>query len=496
MLRILTPKEMQAVDRHMIEEQGIPGLVLMEHAAMGVTRAVLEKGAKRVLILCGGGNNGGDGLSVLRQLAMRGVEAEAVLLSAPEALLGDARKQYEMAVGSGLCVKEALDEAAVGAIDMDAWDMLVDALFGTGLARDIGGRYRLAVMRMNETKKPIIAVDIPSGVDGKTGAVLGVAVRADTTVTFQYKKRGHLLLPGREYAGELRVVPIGLPALRLEQALEEWTEQDVDRLLPERPIDSHKGKNGRALLMAGSTQYMGATLMSAMAALRTGCGLLHVAVPGVCIDALRHCPAAIAHPAGKGGEWDAEAVEAAAALMEQMDVLALGPGMGGGEGVPALLKRALITGKPLLIDADGLNAIARHAELLSLLHGNVALTPHPGEMGRLTGLSTAEITACPVAVAMEYAQLWGCTLLLKGATTVIARPGRCALSARGNSGLAKGGSGDVLTGITLALMAQGADPYSAACAGAYLLGAKAEEAYRLLKTRLLLPTDVIEALKF
>ena len=490
---ILTPEQMRALDTRLIEELGIPGVVLMEHAAAGVVQAVLEllPESGDVLILCGGGNNGGDGMAVLRQLAMRGIRARALLLSPPDRLTGDALLQYRMALSCSLSMQTVLTEAEAEIADISA-DVLVDALFGTGLSRAVKGRYRRVIERVNETNARIVAVDIPSGVDGETGQALGAAIQADLTVTFQHKKLGHLLFPGRSLAGEVRVAPIGVIHPPLNAALQ-YEETDIAALLPPREQNSHKGTYGRALLCAGCAPYAGAALLSAKSALRTGCGLLHVAVPCGIRPLFAAFPDAICHPAGQGDEWTDAAAQEAVALLASVDVAAIGPGMGKGEGIPALLRAALISGKPLIIDADGLNALSLHRELFVLLHKDVILTPHPAEMGRLTGGDAKAIADSPVEAARLAAREWNCTVLLKGATSVIAQGDMLCLNTAGNTGLAKGGSGDVLTGMLLALLAQKVPSFETACAGAYLLGATADKAYVLLGTRMLTPSDVIEA---
>jgi hydroxyethylthiazole kinase-like uncharacterized protein yjeF len=490
---ILTPEQMRALDARLINEAGIPGIVLMEHAAAGVVQSVLELLPENgdVLILCGGGNNGGDGLAVLRQLAMRHVRARALLLSPPERLTGDALLQYRMAVGCGLSMRTVLTEEESETIDIAA-DVLVDALFGTGLSRPVEGRYRRIIERVNEANARVVAVDIPSGVDGETGHVLGAAIRADITVTFQHKKMGHLLFPGRSLAGEIHVAPIGIIEPPRDAALQ-YEEADIAALLPPREQNSHKGTHGRALLCGGSAPYAGAALLSAKSALRAGCGLLHVAVPRGIRPLFAAFPDAICHPAGQNDEWTDAAAQDAAALLLSVDVAAIGPGMGKGEGIPDLLRAALLSGKSLVIDADGLNALCAHRELFALLHKNVILTPHPAEMARLTGGDVKTIADSPIEAARAASQQWGCTVLLKGATSVIAQGERLCLNTTGNTGLAKGGSGDVLTGILLALLAQKIPPFEAACAGAYLLGATADQAYALLGTRMLTPSDVIKA---
>lgn len=491
MRQVLTPAQMRSMEAKMMKDYRIPSIVLMEHAAAGVVEAVLRLLPKhgRVLAFCGGGNNGGDGLCALRQLHTMGVKAEGVLFVPPQHLKGDALLQYEMAVACGIPVFDASD----GAEFPLAADVLIDALFGTGLSRTVEGIFARAVARMNASGIPVVSVDIPSGIDGETGHVLGAAVQANVTVTFQHKKLGHLLFPGRAHAGEVVEVPIG-PAIKLPEAAFTLEEADISRLLPPRPQDSHKGQNGRALLIAGSKHYAGAALLAANAALRGGCGLLHVAVPKGIHFMFAQCPGAICHPVGDAEEWTADAAKEAAALITKAEVLAIGPGLGGGEGIALLLKELLLSQKPLLIDADGLNTISKNRALFSLLHPNVILTPHPAEMARLIQGDVEHVLHAPVTTAKQAAMNWNCTVLLKGATTVIASNGRVCLNTTGNSGLAKGGSGDVLTGITLALLAQGIAVYDAACMGAYLLGSTAEKAYALLQTRMLLAADVIDAL--
>ncbi|HOR12880.1 MAG TPA: NAD(P)H-hydrate dehydratase [Clostridia bacterium] len=495
MLSLLTPAQMRQLDAHMINEQGIPEEVLMEQAAMGVTAAVealLPLGG-RVFVFCGNGNNGGDGLAVLRQLGTKGIDCCAYLFCAPASLTGLAGLQYRIAIASGLKAEIILDDEALDAIDFTKADVLVDALFGTGLSREISGRYRLVVEKINASKKPVVAVDIPSGINGETGQVLGAAVRASLTVTFMHKKLGHLLFPGREYSGRVSITKIGIPSISL-QAAQEWEEADAQALLPPLGLNIHKGDNGRALLCAGSKNYIGAALLSSKAALRAGCGLLHVAVPGGIRAAFYEIPSVICHPAGSGFDWDLESAQIALALIPKMDAAAIGPGMGGGEGIAMLLRAALLSKKPLVLDADALNVLAKNPSLFEHIHEKVVLTPHIGEMSRLINKPADEILNNPLETAANAAKSWGCTLLLKGATSVIAFGDKVCLNASGNPGLAKGGSGDMLTGIILALLAIGADPYKAACAGAFLLGTSAQKAYKLLQERMLLASDVLDVL--
>ena len=360
------------------------------------------------------------------------------------------------------------------------------------LSRPAEGAMAALIEAVNRCGAYRVAVDIPSGVDGATGRCPGAAVLADETVTFQYPKRGLLLFPGRAQAGRLTVHPIA-PVYPVKSDVHWFEEADAAALLPPRAMDSHKGKNGRALLVAGCGRYTGAALMSAMAALRGGAGLLTVAVPAALKGAFAQLPEAMCVPCGAGDAWDAAAQADAARLLGGRTALGIGSGMGEMESAP-LLAEALRTGLPTVLDADALNALSRERGLLRLLHARCVLTPHPAEMARLCDCETAAVTADPVAAAREAAARFGCVVLLKGATSCISDGRDVYLNTSGNPGLAKGGSGDVLTGIALALLAQGLKPLEAACAASYLLGASADRAYAILGNRMLLAGDVIDAI--
>lgn len=272
------------------------------------------------------------------------------------------------------------------------------------------------------------------------------------------------------------------------------TQEDIRALLPVRPADSHKGMNGRALLCVGSKRYSGAALLSSAAALRVGCGLLEAAVPGAVKPAFCVLPEACCTAVNEAGSWDATAILNAVALLPGRDAIGVGSGMDVIEN-DALLCAAIASGTPLVIDADGLNHLSRHRTLLDMLHGNVILTPHAGEMARLLQTSVSDVLANPKKTAAEAAEAWNCVVLLKGTVTHIACVDRLAENHTGNPGLAKGGSGDVLTGLITGLLAQGLSAFDAACSGAYLLGVTADTALDLLGNRMLLAGDVVDAVR-
>ena len=488
MKQVLTPEESRQADRTLIEDYGIPGLTLMERAAEGVARAVRRqvRPPERTLVLCGTGNNGGDGLAVLRLLHEAGYPADGFLYGSPETLRGDAKTNYTRALACGC---HLLEEAP----RFDAYRCVVDALFGTGLSRDLSPQLCELIGALNRSGAYTVAVDIPSGIDGLTGRRCGAAVEADETVTFQYLKRGLLLFPGRSCAGRVSVHPIAEPYPAASAVC--WLEEgDVAALLPARPLDSHKGNNGRALLCVGSARYTGAALLSARAALRGGRRAAdrrrtRGGQAGVCTGTGGHVCAlrgrdGLGRAGAGGGSTPAPGSHGRGHWQRHREM-----------ADAALLGAVLRSGLPAVIDADALNLLARRQDMFALLHANCVLTPHPAEMARLMQCETAAVLADPIGIAREMAARWRCTVLLKGATTCISDGERVLLNTSGNPGLAKGGSGDVLTGLLLALLAQRLLPIDAACAAAYLLGASADRAYVLLGNRMLVAGDVIDAIR-
>ena len=492
MKRVVSAEEMRRYEQARFADGRASSLAWMERAAEGMDQLLSARYAeKRVLVICGGGNNGGDGFALLRLLTQRGVSCAGVLLASAEKLAGDAKTNHQRALDCGVrffdaCTSEILSK----------YDVLVDAMFGTGLSRPIAGIYAEAIAQINASGKPVVAVDMPSGVDATSGAILGSAIRADQTVTFQFYKRGQLLFPGRGCCGEVIVHPLSGEPDEVEDDLESVrlvTREDVARLLPSRPADSHKGKNGRALLCVGSGAYTGAALLSTAACLRAGAGLTTAAIPGAVKHAFSALPEAMAAAVNDGADWDEAACEHARALLSQKNAVCIGCGAGEGNILP-LVAAALAARMPLVLDADALNQLSKSQTMLTQLHGNVILTPHPAEMARLCGEPIARILADPIGTAQAYAKKWNCIVLLKGVTTCISDGTEVRLNTSGNAGLAKGGSGDVLAGLITGLLAQGISPLDAATCGAYLLGASADAALDLLKERMLLAGDVIGAI--
>lgn len=481
MIPIVDTAGMREADRVTITELGLPGLVLMELAAAAVTDLVAERfaDAGRVLVVCGPGNNGGDGLAVARQLRNRGHLAEAVLLADPAQLRGDAAVQLALARSFGVpvheCAEGPLDELARLLAD---GRLVVDALFGTGLERALEGRWQAAVELVDGAGWPVVAVDIPSGLSGSAGAIPGPAVRANVTVTFGTPKLAHVLPPACERCGEVAVADIGIPPWVLErQAVASLLEQDdIAAWLPVRERDAHKGSFGHLLVIAGRVGRAGAAALAARAAVNAGCGLVTVATAeGAVAPVQAAVPEAMVDPLPQGGDgaFTGDGVEP---LLAKATAVAIGPGIGLGDGPRRLLERLLGAWRgPLLLDADALTLLDGEIDRLAGRTGETVLTPHPGELGRLLGLATATVVADRLGAARTAAARTGATVLAKGARTVIVGPGdRPLVNPTGSPGLASGGAGDVLTGVIGALLAQGLSGRQACAVGAWLHGRAAE----------------------
>ncbi len=480
-MQIATSQEIRNIDRRATREFGIPGVVLMENAAAGIMVAMEEHfeglAGVRVGILCGKGNNGGDGLALARRLRIRGVPVRVALLAPFTALSGEAK--VNLAVLRKTDVEIAQSASPRVLADILAWsDIVVDALLGVGLASPLSGAYARAVERINAAGRPITAIDIPTGIDADTGAVRGLAVRADLTVTMGLLKRGLVLQPGAHYAGVVRTADLGIPPQAIEQeqiALSLLDREDLVGLVGDRKPDAHKGDFGHLLVIAGSPGKAGAAIMAARSALRTGAGLVSVAAPNALVPIIQsQLFEAMGIPAAESleGTLGIGAGEELAKAARGMSACALGPGLSTHfetcQVVRDLVQRITV---PLVIDADGLNAFAGRADILKRAKAPVIVTPHPGEMGRLAGIATAEVQEDRIGVAADFAKKQNVVVVLKGAPTVVALPqGRMFVNVTGNPGMATAGTGDALTGMIGSLLAQGYAAADAACLGVYLHG--------------------------
>jgi NAD(P)H-hydrate epimerase len=500
-VRLVAAEEMRAIDRAAIEGCGVPGIELMERAGAAVARLVhpfLGSGG-RVLVLAGAGNNGGDGYVVARRLRAEGVEARVAALAPRARLAGDALRAREAAEAGGVPIDDA---PASGALEARAGDVVVDALLGTGLSRAPEGAFAEAIERVAALRSAgakVVAVDVPSGLSADTGRPLGSCVRADATVTFAFQKRGLVLHPGAELAGQVVVADIGIPpeaAARVPVGCELLTEDAARALVPPRSPEAHKGDAGRVLVVAGSPGKTGAAHLALLGALRGGAGLVTLAAREEVLPyALAGRPEAMSLPLlarGPLGDADLEPLLAAAAAA---DAVVVGPGIPRGPETARLLRAFLERARlPAVLDADALNALAERGGPAAL-GAPAVLTPHPGEMARLTRLSIGEVQADRIALAARCARSWGCVVVLKGARTVVADPdGPPAIVPTGNPGMATGGTGDVLAGLTGALLAGGLAPRDAGRAAAFVHGAAGDLARDRRGERGLLAGDLADEL--
>jgi NAD(P)H-hydrate epimerase len=481
---------MRAMDAEAIDGRGIPGFTLMTAAGHGVAEVILDTFSDledaRVVVLAGRGNNGGDGFVAARHLLKFDMRPEVILVGARAGdLSGDAAAAYAEWKEAGGKTREAPDEQALAAVWKadDEPDLIVDALLGTGSRGEPRGVVRAAILTLEAMTAPVVAVDIPTGLDADTGQVPGVCVHADVTVTLALPKRGQFLYPGRAFVGELHWVDIGIPDDVLEsgEGLRAYVPEAEDMAdhLPDRDPEMHKGDRGRLLVVGGSAGLTGAVTLAAEAAVRAGAGLVTAGVPLSLNDILEaKLTEAMTLPLP---ELEARALSRDAfdsiILFQpgRLTAMAVGPGMGRHRSTQQLARRIVAEiDLPMVLDADGLYAFNGQADLLrmSAAGNKLVLTPHPGEFAALTGESSRAVEENRLEIASRWARRLGVVLLLKGAPTVVADPDReiVYVNPTGSEALATGGTGDVLTGIIAGFLAQGVDPVEAAVLGAYLHG--------------------------
>ena len=484
---LVTAEQMRACDRETIENIGLPGAVLMENAAQGAAQVLGEMLGEMeglsVAVLCGRGNNGGDGLAMARILANQGAEADCYLMAKKDQLTGDAALNLKVALNCGVTVKECPDEASFHKLsgEIAGHELFIDALLGTGLSHEVSGRYLAAIELLNSLDAPVMAVDIPSGLSADSGAVLGAAVVADVTATFGLIKQG-LILDGGEHCGELYLIDISIPP-RVVDELEPTCfllgDEMAAALLNQRPVGGHKGTFGHLLVLGGSPGKSGAPCLAALGALRAGAGLVTVGVPASLnpiVEAKLTAPMSQPLPESASGGLSPEALGTLLPLCAQRGAVVLGPGLGREEGSLELARSLWARNEtPLVVDADGLFALSDGFGEAGPGAAEAVITPHPGEAARLLGISTAQVQADRLAAARALAARGSCVAVLKGARTIVAEPGGLAwVNPTGNPLLASGGSGDVLSGVIGGLMAQGLEALAAALAGAYAHGLAAD----------------------
>ena len=507
---VLTAGEMQTADKTTIEDLGICQEVLMERAALAVVSRVLHYKPNRVLCVCGIGNNGGDALAVARILLMQGIRADVFLCGVVEKQKPSVRKQYDIFVKVG--------GKTITILDFSEYDMIVDGIFGVGLTRNVEGVFAEAADAMNAASTlgaKVIAADIPSGIHTDTGAVMGTAMKATETVAFAYYKPGHLLYPGAEYCGKVFVEDIGIDTQYVSELQVKNFTAEIDSriILKERARNGNKGTFGRVLVIAGSSSMYGACYLSALAALRTGAGLADVfthemnrtAIQTMLPEAILHTYYANADGTLHVGytneitERTNEIKIELCKLIEASDCVIIGPGLSTDDTACFLVKQVLKhCNKRIVADADALNCIAKENDLKELLKmqnkGNVIITPHPGELSRLTGKNVAELKNDYIETVRSFAREYGCIVVGKDAGTVVSDGENVYINQNGNCGMATAGSGDVLSGIIGALCAQKEAPFDAAWKGVFLHGKAGDKALECSNTYSFIAGDIANAL--
>jgi len=499
---VLTAEAQRDVDSAAVSA-GVSSIDLMESAGRSAADWMIDRlRPSRVLILAGPGGNGGDGLVVARRLAEAGVEARTLLLTSPERLAASAAAMLQRLRASGGRTDElaTMEKSEVG--DAFGWaEWVVDSLFGSGTSRPLDGTARDVVAQLNESAARVLSLDLPSGLAADGGALLGDAVRADITLAMAFLKPAHLLHPASSRCGNVAVVPVAYPPQALD-GIEPWARvpepAGITQRLPARRPDGHKGTFGRVAIVAGSAGMTGAAILACRAALRAGAGLVTLGAPASLQPVLAVAlPEVIIHPLPEAdGRLAGGDDEAFGAVLERADVLALGPGLSRSAASAAAV-RGLVRhfGGPIILDADGIAAFVDHLGELRAPGARLLLTPHPGELGLLLGREPQEIDADRVETARDFVREHGTVLLLKGRPTVIGGPdGRVTLNPTGNTGLATGGSGDVLTGLIAGFVAGGAAIEDGAILSAYLHGWAAEVYARDRAERSLTPSDLLDLL--
>jgi len=506
-MKVANAEEMQELDRKAIETYRIPGMILMENAGKGAAEAIsdafpdLQK--KKIAIIAGKGNNGGDGFVIARYLLNQGVSVRVYLLTDPKGLRGDAETNYNIfqrMKGEILSVASSKDYVKVKK-DLEKFDILVDGIFGTGLDAEVRGYYREVIDHLNTLQKPVVAIDIPSGLDANTGKPLGTAIRAFLTITFGLPKVGHLIPPGLGYVGKVKVIDIGIPRRLLEEEkiptylLE---KEQIQRWLsiPRNP-DTHKGDYGHLLVIAGSVGKTGAAAMACQAALRMGAGLVTLAIPkslnGIMEMKLTEVMTEPL-PETPKQTLSLRAFSALVRLCENKRAVIIGPGLGTFKETQSLVLKLVKTlNLPIILDADGLTALATQPKILPITNRSLILTPHPGEMARLIRSNVKEVLEDRIGLSRKFSQSQHVHLILKGHPTLISTPqGEVFVNPTGNPGMASGGTGDVLTGMIGGLVCQGFDILPSLQIAVYLHGMAGDEGAREKGEKSLIATDIIE----
>lgn len=478
---ILTGKQMKAVDNYTIDNIGIPGIVLMERAALSVASLIMgnETKDKSVLVVCGVGNNGADGLAVCRMLHLNGYSTCFCVLGDISKATDDFKTQYKIIQNLKV---ESVSEIVPS-------DVIVDAIFGVGLSREITGEYKNVIEQINNARAKKYAVDVPSGVDADTGKILGAAIKVHRTITFGYHKVGTVLYPGADYCGKVTVADIGFAKdMEADDKIKYMEKQDLD-YVPKRKNYSNKGTYGKVLMIAGSKDISGAAVLSALAAFKTGAGIVRVFTHENNREIIGRLIPEVMINTYNTEHFDMKSLEA---CINWCDVVAVGPGIGTGETQTKIVEKVLDAKLPTVLDADGINTISRKNEIKNKLHKKVIMTPHLGEMSRFMAVTVEKIADNLLKYANMANYKYGISVVLKDARTVIVNNHGTYINLTGNSGMATAGSGDVLTGIIAALLGMKAGLDNAAVLGPYIHGLAGDMAAKKSTKESMMAGDIVK----
>ena len=503
-MELALAEQMRKLDNAAIHEFGIPGIVLMENAGRKTCDGLIGRygnpAGKRAVIFAGPGNNGGDGFVVARHLHQHRAEVVIYLLVDPDSVTGDAKTNLDIVQKLAIPIHTVTSTDSISEIELSSADFIIDGLFGTGLKRDIEGHFALAVDAMNSCSVPVVALDIPSGLHSDTGHPLGRCVSADATYTYGLLKPGQICYPGKKFCGYLEIIDIGIPPEAVDSAqlhLEVLDDKSISAMLQSRLPEGHKGTHGHMLVIGGSVGKTGAVILTAKGGLRSGSGLVSVCSPrqvNVIYESALH--EAMTIPV-EGTESGAPSIRDYAVIHDAISgkkAVVVGPGSGLDASTTELMHKLYKECElPMVVDADALNSLASQPSSIECDKEHVRiLTPHPGEMARLTGMTVEQIQSDRITIARDFSMKNNVYLVLKGASTVVSGPdGRVALNSTGNPGMGAGGMGDVLSGLIGGLLAQGLEPWSAACVSVYCHGMAADRLYQKMNQGYL-ATEVAE----
>jgi len=501
-MKVVTGEIMKNIDKLTVDNFGIPSIVLMENAALSVVKVIKDCiktiSSPNIVIVAGKGNNGGDGFAIARHLYQSGLNTNIIFLGSSNNIAGDALINYNITKKLNIptLIVKTKKEFSTAKKIIEKADIVVDSLLGTGLKGKVDGIIKDFIVLVNENSKYTIAVDIPSGINSENGHIQGEAIKADLTVTFALIKQGLIL--NSDYTGKLIVTDIGIPKSVLDNIdinTNMLNDIEYNNLLPKRKARSNKGTYGKLLVIAGSDEMTGASILTSKAAYKMGVGLVNLAAPKEVINIAQNNIIENINTIlpSENGKVYLKSFDTIKDIINNVNAVAVGPGLGQSKGVTKFICELLYNLKvPVVIDADGLNAVSNDINILKVCKAPIILTPHPGEMSRLTGIPVQDILDNTIEVAKQFSLEYNVVTLLKDSKTIIANPhSEIYINNTGNSALAKGGSGDVLTGIIGSLLAQKTDPFLAAALGAYIHGKAGERASERFGMAGVLASDLI-----